>query len=355
MSTPEDQARAAMRAIAVTVHDAPPLRLEPAADDLTFAVYAVSTSATTETGHWFELHLAPGTPDPARLTPLPVKPETVPLQPGLSSIAQYGVFAMALSASAQELAVAEVPSAVGGVAVKVYSVATGRLLHQWSTRGLSAPDLLTIDSLSSPPAISWIDEDHALAVTTGGRGTSAGSGAKAVRALSVDGPRSGDLLADSKVIWSPPTEAKPPAGTQEMTCGLLLLAQELPQVSADGKTAGCFTLGQRATTASVTYTVTFSTYRLTSGTAGGGQRTIAYQLTRRQPSGTSGTTAGGGLLWISPSGDTLIGAWITGPTAATSPPSSNPPLHVGVISHGKFTPLRFPAGFSLDNLDAITW
>jgi hypothetical protein len=314
----------------------------------------VSTSATTETGHWFELRLALSTADRARLTPLPVKPETAPLQPELSSIPQYGVFAMALSASAQELAVAEVPSAAGGVAVKVYSVATGRLLRQWSTRDLTAPDLLTIYSLSSPPAISWIDGDHALAVTTAKKGTSAGSGAKSVRALSVDGPRTGDLLADSKVIWSPPAEASPPAGTQEMTCGLLLLTQELPRVSADGKTVSCFTLGQQAVTTSVTYTITFSTYRLTAGTPGNGQRTIAYQLTRRQPSGAGGTSAGGGLLWVSPSGDTLIGAWATGANATSSADNSLPP-HIGVISHGKFTPLRFPAGFALTNLGAIAW
>jgi hypothetical protein len=321
-----------------------------AADDRTFVVYAVSTSATTETGHWFELRLAPGTADPARLTPLPVKSETVPLEPKLPSLPQYGVFAMALSASAQELAVAEVPSAAGGVAVKVYSVATGQLLHEWTTRDLSAPDLLTIYSLSPPPPISWIDGDRALAVTAGAKGASAGSGAKSVRELSVDGPRNGDLLADSKVIWSPPAEDKPPAGTQEMTCGLLLLA-----VSADGKTVSCFTLGQQqVATTSVTYTLTFSTYRLTAGTAGSGQRTIAYQLTKRQPSGSGGTSAGGSLLWVSPSGDTLIGVWAVGANA-TSAVDNSPPPHIGVISHGKFTPLRFPAGFTLTGVGAIAW
>jgi hypothetical protein len=40
MSTTEERARAAMRAIAGTVHDAPPLRLEPAADELRFPARA---------------------------------------------------------------------------------------------------------------------------------------------------------------------------------------------------------------------------------------------------------------------------------------------------------------------------
>jgi hypothetical protein len=116
----------------------------------------------------------------------------------------------------------------------------------------------------------------------------------------------------------------------------------------------CFTLGQQVATTSVTYTTTFSTYRLTAGTPDTGHRTIAYQLTRRQPSGSGGTSAGGGLLWVSPSGDTLIGEYATGATATSSADNSLPP-HIGVISHGKFTPLHFPAGFALTDLDAIVW
>jgi hypothetical protein len=328
-----------------------------AADDLTFVVYAVSTTTATATSHWFKLSLAPGTADQARLTPLPVKPETVPFMPELNAIPQYGIFAMALSASGGELAVAEVSSAAGGVAVKVYSVATGRLLREWTTHDLytTTPAFLTgVDVLPAPSALSWIDEDHALAITTSGKGASPGHGPQFVRELSVDEPGTGDLLTDSKVIWSPPTEGAVPAGTQEMTCGVLLL-QIPPRVSADGETVSCLTTGQRTDASSVTYTLTFATYRLTAGAAGAGQRTIAYQLTRRQPFGPGGTTAGGSLLWVSPSGGTLIGAWAIGPTAPSSFPSSYPPLHIGVISHGKFTPLRVPAGFSLDNLGAIIW
>jgi hypothetical protein len=30
-------------------------------------------------------------------------------------------------------------------------------------------------------------------------------------------------------------------------------------------------------------------------------------------------------------------------------------LHVGVISHGRFTPLRFPRGFTLIGASEIAW
>jgi hypothetical protein len=45
-----------------------------------------------------------------------------------------------------------------------------------------------------------------------------------------------------------------------------------------------------------------------------------------------------GILWINPSSDTFIGVWDTsgGPTHARAT------LYIGVISHGKFTPLKLP-------------
>ena len=45
-----------------------------------------------------------------------------------------------------------------------------------------------------------------------------------------------------------------------------------------------------------------------------------------------------GILWTSPSSDTFIGVWDTsgGPTHARAT------LYIGVISHGKFTPLKLP-------------
>jgi hypothetical protein len=49
------------------------------------------------------------------------------------------------------------------------------------------------------------------------------------------------------------------------------------------------------------------------------------------------------ILWISPSGDAVVGAWaLAAPGTYVDEPNG---LHVGVMGHGKFTPLRFPPGF----------
>ena len=58
------------------------------------------------------------------------------------------------------------------------------------------------------------------------------------------------------------------------------------------------------------------------------------------------------VLWASPSGGTLIGLWIREVMDAVSSQGGSSGLvdlgpHIGVISHGKFAPLHFPAGFTL--------
>lgn len=50
------------------------------------------------------------------------------------------------------------------------------------------------------------------------------------------------------------------------------------------------------------------------------------------------------VLWISPSGGTVAGQWAT--LAQGADHFAPDGLHVGAMSHGKFTPLRFPPGFS---------
>ena len=129
-----------------------------AADDLTFVVFAVSSSTgsfdlsakgATLTGSWFEVKLAPGTADPARLTPLPIKPWSWAPEHSVHdySIPSPGkVFATALSQNGQELAVADIPPLPAGdldtaqnwQEVKVFSVATGQLLHDWNEHDPSA-------------------------------------------------------------------------------------------------------------------------------------------------------------------------------------------------------------------------
>jgi hypothetical protein len=157
-----------------------------------------------------------------------------------------------------------------------------------------------------------------------------------VRSLNVDGPPTGDLLAESKVIWSTPSAGKASAANPDVPCGVLLLSRTPLFVSADGKTVSCAALGQQQGSSSIRWTMTFSTYHLVAGTTATGQGTVAYQVTRQDPA-SSGASGGCSLMWVSPSGGTLIGQWRIGPG------NSSFPFHIGVISHGTFTPLRFPA------------
>jgi hypothetical protein len=125
-----------------------------AADDRTFVVFAVTTSATSFvtvdgdmlTGTWYKVSLAPGTAGTVRLSRLPI--ESWSWTGSDLSVSSPGqVYATALSQSGQELAVADVPR--GSVAgdpdgrreVPVFSVATGRLLYDWTAADPSASTL----------------------------------------------------------------------------------------------------------------------------------------------------------------------------------------------------------------------
>jgi hypothetical protein len=109
------------------------------------------TVAGTRT--WYLLRLAPGTHSPARLTKLSI--------PALTG----NIAGMALSGSGRELAVALQPAATGTETtseLRIYSVATGQLLHTWSTK---APDAFGNDSYYAEQsrALTWIDGDRAVA------------------------------------------------------------------------------------------------------------------------------------------------------------------------------------------------
>ena len=186
---------------------APPARttfasVTAAADDRTFVVFAVTSSTgsfaakarTTLTGRWYQVRLAPGAARPARLTRLPVKPVilTHDIPADAAQAALTGPFATALSGSGRELAVPEWV-APHGLAVKVFSVATGRLLHEWT---VSDPSLTP-----AQPYLTWIDGDKSLAIGSFFSSNPAASDFT-VREWPVAGSASGDLAAVSKIVWS---------------------------------------------------------------------------------------------------------------------------------------------------------
>jgi hypothetical protein len=326
------------------------LGITAAADDRTFAVAVVTyptaslqgTNAlekATGTASWYEVRLAPGTATPARLTPLPVKPQTVPGGQALMAVSA------AISGSGQELAVTTV-TATGGLSVQVFSAATGRLLRDWTTNDPSLSESKgSTRGLSAQPSLTWIDGDRVLAVETVGPAPN-WAYTDTVRELNAAGPSSGDLLADGKVVWNVPTGSSPQTLLQACAKPPNALGTPYHLISADGTAFGCTAVTGPGTDPNLS----FLTYPLTTGTAVAGKARIDYQVTQMAKKGVSTLQ----VLWISPSGDAIVGAWtIYAKGTLEDAPNG---LHIGVMNHGKFTPLRFPPGFDQEaRVATITW
>jgi hypothetical protein len=325
-----------------------------AADDRTFVVQDVTDPGNPgpgQTDTWYEVRLAPGTGTPAQLTQLPVTPA-------------HGVAATALSASGGELAVATVDKVLGHRSLTVYSVASGRVLDEWSASDRTV--FSDTAAYTGPvPALTWVDGDHAIAFSM------VGQAAASVRVIDVTGARTGDLLAHSTAIWS---ARKDGTGTGQLPCGF-----RLPLVSANGRTVTCAAYsgeGLPTGAGKSPWTLTWLTYPAAAGQPGTGRPAVAYQLAGRS------TKYGPVLydaLWANPSGSAVIGAWAliakpgsastapSTPAPSTQAPSTSPPsapashapsaplpeptitlrivlytgpIQIGVLSQGRFTALR---------------
>jgi hypothetical protein len=316
-----------------------------AADDRTFVVFAVTSSTgsflpfkgVTLTGSWYKVRLDPGTASPARLSRLPIKSWSWAADDfGAPSPGQ--IYATALSQSGQEIAVADIPAVPAAdkpqnwQEVKVFSVTTGRLLHDWTENDPNA-SLATVLSASlagvptGTPALTWIDGDRALALATSHEVSNTITGT--VRRLNVTGPGDGNLLANSTVIWS---------GTLSWDeTGECYSANGWPpQISADGRAISCVTFTMPYATDGHLY---FGTAPLTAGTPANVKPTVDYRATMPPEKKTGGINVG--IVWISPSAGTLIVQWIPGGTL-----SPGHHMYFGVVSHGKFIPLRVPASLA---------
>jgi hypothetical protein len=199
--------------------------------------------------------------------------------------------------------------------------------------------------------LTWIDGDRMLAVETASLAPkSDGLGYMAdtdtVRELNLVGPSSGDLLADGKVVWNVRTGASPQTLLQSCTAGLKEIGPRAHFISTDGTAFGCTAVTGPGTDPDLS----FLTYPLTTGTAVAGKARVDYLLTRMADKNVSTLQA----LWISPSGDAIIGAWTTYAKGILEDAPNG--LHIGVMNHGKFTPLRFPPGFDREaGVATITW
>ena len=145
----------------------------------------------------------------------------------------------------------------------------------------------------------------------------------------------------------------------------------MPLVSADGQAVVCAGLDVRHQP-TAPWTFTWHVYRASAQDPAAAKYTIAYQVTRQEPApGELAIEA----LWVSPSGSAVIGDWGIAhlPLATASPGTSRGAsgssasatlqlgsvfpgvIHVGVISHGTFTPLRLPLGILSLHAQAIAW
>ena len=151
-------------------------------------------------------------------------------------------------------------------------------------------------------------------------------------------------MANSTVMWS-----------GELTAnggyGCYAIDSWPPLISADGETVSCTNYAELKTGPS-RWMASFDTDPLPPGAAAAIKPRFDYQVT--SPLSQSGQPLAGGadtsLLWVSPSGDTLIGVWHF---IASRPPATG--VHFGVISHGKFTPLMLPSSLAIAQPGQIAW
>jgi hypothetical protein len=307
-----------------------------AADDRTFVVDTLPVKGEinpVEPRTWYLLRLAPGTGAAAQLSRLPL--------PSLSYIT-----ALALSRSGDELAIAsggaEALGTVGKLApgvLRLYSVATGKLLRTWTSTDQSAFDADGIAGENTQD-LTWIDDDRGIAFLSaaGHLGTAPARQklTETLHVLDVNAP--GDsLLGDSRVVWSQTT-------TQAADLGPTICSWEADVlVSADGKTIVCPSVSVSAAVAGKgeRWTLRWLAYSTSAPTVA----STLFTVTINQASSAAPVIYS---QWIG--GKTIIADWYLYNDGMSGEP------HIGVVSNGHFTPLPVPV-LSLPGLNepGIAW
>jgi hypothetical protein len=291
-----------------------------AADDRTFVLAAEpSWSSRPVARTLYLLRIAPGTPTPARLTPLPFP------------VLQGGqLFAVALSGSGRQLAVGFRPAHAKAAPssptlLRIYSVATGKAERTWSTRDNSVFN----GHLLSGSILTWVDNDRALAFSTRApANTPAPESAQETMRLLDMSARGSDLMADSKVIWSVQGIWSQATGSARLSCAVTSLP---PMITADGKTIVCAAikvLFRRPSSAPERWTLAWLAYSTSAPNAARTLGELTVVASQASPAGV-------GVLWAGPAGSPLIGTW----RGVTTP--IDRPL-VGMISGGKIRQLPTP-------------
>jgi hypothetical protein len=296
-----------------------------AADDRTFVVdtdtkIAVADICMART--FYLLKLAPGTSSPTRLTKLAI--------PSVGCTA-----AMALSASGRELAVASLTSDSKAEQLRIYSVATGQLLHSWSTDDAAVFDTGANIIDDENRGLYWVDGDQELTFPTIGQ--TARSENETVRMLNLAAGGS-DLISDSRVIWSMSSSSD---GNYPPGCRW----DQDPLVSADGKTVVCVSVTAAPTrqTKTIPWRLSWLEYSTSNPKAA---PLVLYSETINASSSSDFWLSG---LWINASGSAVIGYRSNGRFAVAKP------AFFGVISKGALRSLPIPPGILVGDATATAW
>jgi hypothetical protein len=316
------------------------LAVSAAADDRTFVADTTEFPFNVETQHvtWYLHKITPGASAPVRLTRLPI--------PATPSTAWVGT--VALSPSGRELAVTYQfrHATLMTTVLRIYSVATGKLLHSWSTDSDVIPGGSAdfFPYMQSNNQLSWVDGGRTLSFTTTSyTGPSLAEVVEhvTVRTMSVTAAGS-DLVADSHVVWSMRVPLAGPSPTEPVCTGDAAL-------TANGKTVVCDGLsgypppGGGNPKARSPWRLLWGEYQLSAPKVA----RALYQFTAYS-TGHDSYSSSVSVQWASASGSTLIIAWSVASV-------TYPVTHFGVLTDGRFTPLPAPPGSSHTNAPDIAW
>ena len=297
-----------------------------AADDRTFVVDTdtkIGVADICMARTFYLLKLAPGTSSPARLTKLAV--------PSKGCTA-----AMALSASGRELAVASFTRDSKAEQLRIYSVATGQLLHSWFTDDAPAFDRGANIIDDENRGLYWVDGDQELTFPTIGQ--TARTENETVRMLNLAAGGS-DLISASRVIWSmsSSSDANYPPGCEW---------DQDPLVSADGKAVVCVSVTAAPTRQQKTipWRLSWLEYSTSNPKAA---PLVLYSATINASSSSNFQLSG---LWVNASGSAVIGYRSDGRAAVVAKPA-----FFGVISKGALRSLPTPPGILVGDATATAW
>jgi hypothetical protein len=265
------------------------------------------------------------------------------------------MFAMAVSESGTELAVARMSSNVNDQEtwLQIYSVATGRLLRSWSTDNGYVFERGADVMSDSNYGLAWVDGDRAIDFPYNFESKGAPTTMKfrgrtvrytpitrhlAVRTLDVTASGD-DLITDSRVLWS--LVLAPTDGYSLGTCGQYQDAL----VSANGKTVLCVSSygadTYRPANKIVPWHLEWQAFSVTAPKTG----LPVYGITVNAPIDSSFWLSG---LWSNASGSTVIGSWYSGS-------GTTEPMHFGVMNDGTFRALPVPPSVVAGGPVTIAW